>query len=108
MQVPIVIIGRFRYANAKVMGVGHDWAENNAELTWIAGLIKVDTFHIAPDLGMAVFFLKEAEDAKSALPELRKFFQGYSEMFDCKITWELGSYNLSLSQKLTGQAAAKS
>ena len=25
-------------------------------------------------------------------------------MFDCKITWELGSYNLSLSQKLTSQA----
>ena len=108
MQVPIVIIGRFRYANAKVMGVGHDWAENNSDLTWIAGLIKVDTFHIAPDQGMAVFFLQETEQAKSALPELRKFFQGYSEMFDCKITWELGTYNLSLSQKLTDQAAVKS
>ena len=33
MKVPIVIIGRFRYANAKVMGVGHDWAEGNADLT---------------------------------------------------------------------------
>ena len=30
MKVPIVIIGRFRYANAKVMGVGHDWAEGFA------------------------------------------------------------------------------
>ena len=107
MQVPIVVIGRFRYANAKVMGVGHDWAESNADLTWVAGLIKVDTFHIAPDLGMAVFFLQEAEQAKSALSELRKLFQGYSEMFDCKITWELGSYNLSLSQKLTSQSAVK-
>jgi len=29
-------------------------------------------------------------------------------MFDCKITWELGSYNLSLSQKLTSQGTAKS
>ena len=26
-MTPIVIIGRFRYSNAKVMGVGHDWAE---------------------------------------------------------------------------------
>jgi len=108
MQVPIVVIGRFRYANAKVMGVGHDWAESNADLTWVTGLIKVDTFHIAPDLGMVVFFLQEAEQAKSTLPELREFFQGYSQMFDCKITWELGSYNLSLSQTLTSQAAAKS
>ena len=55
MKVPIVIIGRFRYANAKVMGVGHDWAEGNADLTW-----------------------------------------------------ELGGYNLSLSQKLTSQGTAKS
>ena len=108
MKVPIVIIGRFRYANAKVMGVGHDWAEGNADLTWVAGLTKVDTFHIAPDLGMAVFFFQEAEQAKTTLPELRKFFQGYSEMFDCKITWDLGSYNLSLSQKLTSQGTAKS
>ena len=107
MQVPIAVIGRFRYANAKVMGVGHDWAESNADLTWVAGLIKVDTFHIAPDLGMAVFFLREAEQAKFALSDLRKFFQGYSEVFDCKITWELGSYNLSLSQKLTSQSAVK-
>ena len=107
MQVPIVVIGRSRYANAKVMGVGHDRAESNADLTWVAGLIKVDTFHIAPDLGMAVFFLQKAEQAKSALSELRKFFQGYSEMFDCKITWKLGSYNLSLSQKLTSQSAVK-
>ena len=68
----------------------------------------MDTFHIAPDLGMAVFFFQEAEQAKNTLPELRKFFQGYSEMFDCKITWELGSYNLSLSQKLTSQGTAKS
>ena len=89
-------------------GRGHDWAEGNADLTWVAGLTKVDTFHIAPDLGMAVFFFQEAEQAKTTLPELRKFFQGYSEMFDCKITWELGSYNLSLSQKLTSQGTAKS
>jgi hypothetical protein len=104
LQVPIVLIGRFRYANARVMGVGHDWAEDNADLSWVAGLTKVDTFHIAPDMGMAVYYFKETEQAKSALPELKKFFHGYAEMFDCKITWELGTYNVSLSQKLTKQA----
>ena len=104
MKVPIVLIGRFRYANAQIMGVGHNWAEDNADLTWLAGLTKVDTFHIAPDMGMAVYYFKETEQAKFALPELKKFFHGYAEMFDCKITWELGTYNVSLSQKLTSQA----
>ena len=34
---PIVIIGRFRYSNASMMGVGHDWAEENSDLTWEMG-----------------------------------------------------------------------
>ena len=102
-MTPIVIIGRFRYSNAKVMGVGHDWAEENADLTWVEGLTKVDTFHIAPDRGMAVYYFGTTDQAKTARPDLQKFFQGYGEMFDCRITWELGSFNVSLSEKLTSQ-----
>ena len=83
-MTPIVIIGRFRYSNAKVMGVGHDWAEENADLTWVEGLTKVDTFHIAPDRGMAVYYFGTTDQAKTALPDLQKFFQGYAEMFDCQ------------------------
>ena len=49
----IVIIGRFRYSNAKIMGVGHDWAEENADLTWLTGLIKVDTFHHRQGKGLS-------------------------------------------------------
>ena len=101
---PIVIIGRFRYSNAKIMGVGHDWAEENADLTSVKGLIKADTFHISPDRGMAIFYLKTPEQAKVALPALEKFFADYSEMFNCKITWEIGAFNETLSEKLTSQA----
>ena len=64
---PIVIIGRFRYSNASIMGVGHDWAEENSDLTQVKGLIKVDTFHISPDRGMAIYYLKTTEQAKAAL-----------------------------------------
>ena len=86
------------------MGVGHDWAEENADRTWLTGLIKVDTFHISPDWGMAIYFIKTIEQAKAALPVLEKFFVGYSEMFNCKITWEMGAFNETLSEKLTSQA----
>ena len=61
---PVVIIGRFRYINAKIMSAGHDWAEKNSDLRGLKGLIKVDTFHIAPDRGMAVFYLRTGEHAK--------------------------------------------
>ena len=58
----VVIIGRFRYINARVMSAGHDWAEENS-------------------------------------------FIDYSKMFDCKITWEMGVFNESLSKKLTPQVS---
>tara|TARA_Y200000002_G_scaffold77065_1_gene60620 strand:+ start:221 stop:367 length:147 start_codon:yes stop_codon:yes gene_type:complete len=48
--------------------------------------MKVGTFHIASDKGIAFYYFRETEKAKSALPELKKFFHGYAEMFDCRIT----------------------
>ena len=55
----VVIIGRFRYINAKIMSAGHDWAEENADLRGLKGLSKVDTFHIAPDRGMAIYYFRK-------------------------------------------------
>ena len=102
---PVVIIGRFRYINAKIMSAGHDWAEKNSDLRGLNGLIKVDTFHISPDRGMAVSYLRTGEHAKAALPQLENSFIDYSKMFDCKITWEMGIFNESLSKKLTPQVS---
>ena len=101
----VVIIGRFRYVNAKIMSAGHDWAEENADLRGLKGLNKVDTFHIAPDRGMAIYYFWKAEHAKAALPQLEHLFNDYSKMFDCKITWEMGVFNESLSRKLTSQVS---
>ena len=100
----IVIIGHFRYKNGKIMGVGHNWAEDNADLKWVKGLTKVDTFHVAPDKGMGVYYFKSMEQAKEALSGLEEFFSGYSDMFDCRIVFELGAFNETLSEKLTSQA----
>ena len=105
---PIVIIGRFRYINARVMSAGHDWAEENSDLRGLKGLIKVDTFHIAPDRGMVIFYLRTAEHAKASLPQLENSFDGYSKMFDCKIllylvkkiNWDLEKLRLNEEDRL--------
>ena len=102
---PVVIIERFRYINAKIMSAGHDWAKGNADLRGLKGLIKVDTFHIAPDRGMAIYYFRKAEHATAALPQLENSFNDYSKMFDCKIAWEMGAFNESLSGKLTSQVS---
>ena len=87
------------------MSAGHDWSEKNANIRGLKGLIKVDTFHIAPERGMEIFYLRTTEHARAALPQLENSFNDYSKMFDCKITWEMGVFNESLSVKLTSQVS---
>ena len=95
-----VIIGNFRYANAKLMGVGHDWLEENGDFSGFQGIIRIEAFHIVPDRGMGLFFFDTKESAKEALPEMQRAMRDYAQMFDCKVTWDLGFFNETLSQKL--------
>ena len=55
---PVVIIGHFRYANAKLMGVGHDWLEENGDFSGFEGMTHAEAFHIVPDRGMGLFFFE--------------------------------------------------
>ena len=97
-----VIIGNFRYANAKLMGVGHDWLEENGDFSGFKGMTQAETFHIAPDRGMGLFCFDTKESATS-LPEMQRGMREYSQMFDCKVTWDLGIFNETLPQKLSNQ-----
>ena len=44
-----VIVGRFRFIAAKIMGAGRDQALKNADLRGLQDLFEVDTLHIAPE-----------------------------------------------------------
>ena len=96
-----VIIGNFRYANAKLMGVGHDWLEENGDFSSFKSMIRAETFHIVPDRGMGLFFFDTKESAKEALPEMQRAMRDYTQMFECKVTWDLGVFNDTLSHKLS-------
>ena len=52
-----VIIGNFRYANAKLMGVGHDWLEENGDFSGFKGMTQAETFHIVPRPGHGAVLL---------------------------------------------------
>ena len=59
-----VIIGNFRYTNAKLMGVGHDWLEENGDFSGFKGMIRIEAIHIVPDRGTGLFFFDTKESAK--------------------------------------------
>ena len=84
MKVPIVIIGRFRYANAKVMGVGHDWAEGNADLTWVAGLKKWTPFISRPIWGWLFSFFKRPSRPKPRFPNCASSFRDIARCLTVK------------------------
>jgi hypothetical protein len=98
---PVVIIGHFRYANAKLMGVGHDWLEENGDFSGFEGMTHAEAFHIVPDRGMGLFFFETKEKAQTAMPGMQQTMRAYAEMFECKVTWDLGFLNETLSGKLS-------
>ena len=67
------------------------------------GMTQAETFHIIPDRGMGLFFFDTKKSATS-LPEMQRWVREYSQMFDCKVTWNLGILNETLPQKLSNQS----
>ena len=41
---------------------------------------------------------------KRVINAYKEFFAGYAEMFECRVNFELGAFNTTLSEKLTSQA----
>ena len=83
--------------------MGHDWLEENDDFSGLTGMAQGETFHIVPDPGMVLFFFDTKEIATATLPEMQRAMREYTQMFDCKVTWDLGIFNETLSQKLSDQ-----
>ena len=53
---------------------------------------------------MGLFFFDTKESATAALPEMQRVMREYAQIFECKVTWDLGIFNETLSQKLSKQS----
>ena len=61
-----------RYLNSKLMGPAHDWvAANMPELP--RGLIRMRSFHMAPDRGMTIMWFNNQKNLDEAFPGLKEF-----------------------------------
>ncbi len=89
------------------MGVGHEWLEENGDFSGFKVMTQGDTFHIVPNRGIVLFFFDTKESAMAALPEMQRAMHQYTQMFNCKVTWDLGIFNETLSQKLINQSQLK-
>ena len=61
-----------RYLNSKLMGPAHDWvADNMPELP--RGVIRMRSFHMAPDRGMTIIWFNSQKNLDAAFPGLKEF-----------------------------------
>ena len=103
---PVVIIGHFRYANANLISVAHDWLEDNGDFSGFEGMLRAEAFHIVPDRGMGLFFFDTKESAQAALFEMKQRMRDYAQMFEYRVSWELGFMNETLSKKISQKNVA--
>jgi len=80
-SVEFVIIMTMRYMNPALMGLSHDWAEQNAPKE-VPGAHRMRSFHIAPDRGMTIIWFNNQEDLDAAFPVIKQIQNDLAEKFE--------------------------
>ena len=64
-----------RYLNPLLMGSAHDWiADNMPPIP--DGVVRMRSFHIAPDRGMTIIWFDNQEHLDAAFPHMKAFQVG--------------------------------
>lgn len=78
-----------RYLNPLLMGSAHDWIADNMPPP-PAGVIRMRSFHIAPDRGMSIIWFDSQENLDAAFPHMKAFQQQIAERFEARIEAQKG------------------
>ena len=78
-----------RYLKPSLMGSAHDWvAQNMPKLP--EGVLRMRSFHIAPDRGMSIIWFSEQKFLDAAFPMLKGFQQEIATRFEAKCDAQKG------------------
>ena len=80
-SVEFVIIMSMRYMNPALMGLAHEWAENNAP-SEVPGAHRMRSFHIAPDRGMTMIWFKEQAALDAVFPMIKQLQNDLAAKFE--------------------------
>ena len=82
-----------RYANDKLMHVGHNYLTENFEPLTLPGFISLKGYHISPDKGLGIITFDTQKNLEKNLPNLKTLFSDYELRFNCKILYDTGIEN---------------
>ena len=78
-----------RYLNPLLMGSAHDWiADNMPPIP--EGVVRMRSFHIAPDRGMTIIWFDNQEHLDTAFPHMKAFQQQIAERFEARTEAQKG------------------
>lgn len=78
-----------RYLNPLLMGSAHDWVADNMP-PMPEGVIRMRSFHIAPDRGMSIIWFDSHDHLDAAFPHLKAFQQQIAERFEARCEAQKG------------------
>ena len=87
--VEFVIIMSMRYTNPALMGLAHNWAEENTP-NEIPGAHRMRSFHIAPDRGMSILWFKSQDDLDAAFPMIKQIMNDMPQKFEARADIQKG------------------
>ena len=87
--VEFVIIMSMRYMNPALMGLAHNWAEENTP-NEIPGSHRMRSFHIAPDRGMSIVQFKSQDDLDAAFPLIKQVMNDMAQKFEARADIQKG------------------
>ena len=82
-----------RYANEKLMQVGHNYLAENFKPNDISGFLSLKGYHISPDKGLGIICFDSQKNLEKNFSYLKKIFADYQERFNCRITFDTGIEN---------------
>ena len=78
-----------RYLNPLLMGSAHDWIAGNMP-PMPDGVVRMRSFHIAPDRGMTIIWFDGQDHLDAAFPHLKAFQQQIAERFEARCEAQKG------------------
>ena len=85
-----------RYANEKLMHIGHNFLIENFDTDSIPGFLSLKGYHLTPDKGLGIICFDTQQNLQKNIPVIKEMFADYQDRFNCKITFDTGIENHDL------------
>ena len=85
-----------RYANEKLMLIGHNFLIENFDTNSLPGFLSLKGYHLTPDKGLGIICFDTQQNLQKNIPVVKEMFADYQDRFNCKITFDTGIENHDL------------